>query len=195
MRTISPLALHHNQTAAAFVGGFTTVELMVTIAILAILSALAAPSFTNLFNSWRVRQVTEALQHSLYLARSEAIKRSGNVVVQKLPDETNGCTQAAGHKDWGCGWLVCHDTNLNGRCDDEDAVLHHITTPAPVHVTRSAADDQGATRIKFDRWGKVAGTWPSFGVRPINQPDTDPAARRLCMGSGGRIRIAATPTC
>ena len=63
--------------------GFTAVELLVTIAILAVLAALAAPSFAQILEKWRIRQINEALQSSLYLARSEAIKRGGNVVVKK----------------------------------------------------------------------------------------------------------------
>ena len=61
--------------------GFTAIELMVTIGIAAILAALAAPSFTGLMERWRVRQAAEGLQSTLYYARSEAIKRGGNVVM------------------------------------------------------------------------------------------------------------------
>lgn len=194
MRAISTFAQHHAHPAVAFAGGFTAVELMVTIAILAILSALAAPSFTNLFHSWRVRQAADALQHSLHLARSEAIKRGGNVFLQKLPNTAGSCASATGNKDWGCGWQICHDTNASGNCDATDAVLHYVAAPGPVLITRSAVDNQAA-RIKFDRWGKVAGAWPSFGIRPHGQADTHPAARRLCMGSGGRIRITPDIAC
>ena len=55
--------------------GFTAIELLVTIAILGVLAAIAAPSFKPLIERWKVRQVTEELQSTFYVARSEAIAR------------------------------------------------------------------------------------------------------------------------
>jgi type IV fimbrial biogenesis protein FimT len=60
-----------------FSRGFTAIELMVTVAILAVLAGIAAPSFNPIIERWRVRQVSEELQSTLYFARSEAVKRGG----------------------------------------------------------------------------------------------------------------------
>jgi type IV fimbrial biogenesis protein FimT len=59
--------------------GFTLIELVVVIAIVAILSAVAAPSFRNLIAAQRVRSAASAITESLWLARSEAIKRNASV--------------------------------------------------------------------------------------------------------------------
>ena len=56
--------------ARRFVTGFTAIELMVVVSIIAILTALAAPSFTPLIENWRVREASEQLQSTLYYARS-----------------------------------------------------------------------------------------------------------------------------
>ena len=48
-----------------FMTGFTAIELMVVVSIVAVLAALAAPSFTPLIESWRVREATEQLQSTL----------------------------------------------------------------------------------------------------------------------------------
>ena len=53
--------------------GFTMIELMTVVAIMAILLALAGPSFTPLIERWRVRDSAETLTSTLYYARSEAI--------------------------------------------------------------------------------------------------------------------------
>ena len=165
--------------------GFTSIELLVVVSILGILAALAAPSFTPLIETWRVRQATEALQSSLYYARSEAIKRGGQVVIQKLPDNTNGCTTADSNQDWDCGWFMCHDTNSNGTCGASETILQRVDAPARVHVTRTG----GGATIKLNRWGLVDGTWLGFSLVPLNKSTNHQGARGVCMSSGGRIRI------
>lgn len=166
--------------------GFTAIELMVTVAIMAVLMALAAPSFTPLIEGWRVRQAAEQLQSTLYYARSEAIKRGGQVVVEKLPDGTNGCTTASTTASWGCGWFVCHDLNDNGSCNSTETVLQRYDTPSQIEVQRTSSS--GAT-IKLNRWGLVSGTWVGFNLMPKGKSISNTSARGVCMSSGGRVRI------
>lgn len=62
------------------VGGFTLIELLVAVAIVAILAALATPSFTSLFAKKRVEGLVSELVTDLQLARSESVQR--NTIVQ-----------------------------------------------------------------------------------------------------------------
>ena len=149
--------------------GFTAIELMVVVSIIAILAALAAPSFTPLIESWRVRQATEQLQSTLHYARSEAIKRGGRVAIEKIPNNTNGCTTASGKR----------------RCNAGEPALQRIDTPSKVQVSRTG----GGASIKLNRWGLVDGAWPGFSLVPLDKPTTHPGARGVCMTSGGRIRV------
>lgn len=165
--------------------GFTAIELMVVVAIVAILAALAAPSFTPLIENWRVRESAEALQSTLHYARSEAIKRGGQVLIQKIPNNTNGCTTAGGTRDWDCGWIVCHDTNGSDTCTAADPVLQRVESSAKVHVNRTS----GGATIKLNRWGLVDGPYLGFNLVPLNKGISDAATRGLCMSSGGRIRV------
>jgi len=59
--------------------GVTLIELMTVIVIVAIFSSLAAPSFRQLIAQQRVKSATSALSESVWLARSEALKRNDNV--------------------------------------------------------------------------------------------------------------------
>lgn len=76
------------------VRGFTLVELMVAVAVLAILASLATPSFRQLLAAQRVRTTGYNLVGDLVLARSEAVKRGQNVTLAPV---------AAG---WTQGWSV-----------------------------------------------------------------------------------------
>jgi len=165
--------------------GFTSIELMVVVSIVAILAALAAPSFTPLMENWRVRESAEQLRSTLYYARSEAIKRGGRVVIQKIPNNTDGCSSASGTRDWDCGWIVCHDTNDSGTCTAADPVLQRVASSAKVQVSRTG----GGATIKLDRWGLVDGAWLGFNLVPLNKSISHSAARGVCMSSGGRVRV------
>lgn len=61
--------------------GFTLVELMVTIAILAILATIGLPSFQRLIADYRVSAQANSVQGLLQFARSEAVKRRESVSV------------------------------------------------------------------------------------------------------------------
>jgi len=177
--------LHGKLALAPAPRGFTSIELMVVTGIVAVLAALAGPSFTLMIETWRVRDAMESLRSTLMLARSETIKHGGQVAIQKLPNNTNGCTSASGTRDWDCGWIVCHDTNNNGTCNASEPVLQRISTPSKVQVTRTG----GGASIKINRWGLVDGAWLGFSLVPLNKTTTHPGARGVCMTSGGRIRI------
>jgi type IV fimbrial biogenesis protein FimT len=181
-----PRALFHRQAH-----GFTLLEVMVVVAIIAVLAAIAAPSFTPLIERWRVRQAVEGLQSTLYFARSEAIKRGGNIAIRKEPTGANGCPLASGTNSWDCGWFVFVDTNGNGAQDSGEELLQRFATPPNVEVTRTS----GGASIKLNRWGLVDGAWLGFSLVPLNKNISDPAARGVCMSSGGRIRVITDPPC
>ncbi|MBX9754256.1 MAG: GspH/FimT family pseudopilin [Pseudomonadaceae bacterium] len=64
--------------------GFTLLELMVTVAILAILLSIAAPSFRTQIEASRLRADTDNIMAALQLARSEAVTRSLPVTVSNF---------------------------------------------------------------------------------------------------------------
>lgn len=100
----------HNLTAAAattvgrraYSRGMTMIELMVVVVVLAILFAVAVPSFRNASLGSRLSASANDLLASVQLARSEAIKR--NVAVT-LCASADGAT-CAGSGGWEQGWIV-----------------------------------------------------------------------------------------
>jgi type IV fimbrial biogenesis protein FimT len=109
--------------------GVTLIELMVTIVVLGILAAMAAPTMNDVFERRRLIGATEAVYDQLLMARSEAIKQSRDTYVRiqranqclgvnDLPDPTAtrcNCTQTDSEEDDACT-LLAHG--------EEDRVLN-----------------------------------------------------------------------
>ena len=83
-------------------GGFTVVELMIAIAVLAILVALAVPNFNDASLSARLNGFANSLVASAQVARSEAIKRNTSITLCR---SANG-TSCAGSGGWQQGWII-----------------------------------------------------------------------------------------
>ena len=95
--------------------GFTLIEMMVTLTLLAILIALVTPSFRGLLADNRAAAQANALVGSLMLARSEAIKRNAPVVLCR----SNSGTSCAG-SEWEDGWILWADMDRDGTLDPDD---------------------------------------------------------------------------
>jgi len=175
--------------------GFTAIELLVVIGVLGVLFALALPSFQSLFERFRVRQAVEGLQSTLYYARSEAIKRGGNVTVQRLPSTpSSNCTLASLTGEWGCGWVVCTTTSpTNANCVTGSGALVAGATALQRFdsLTNVEINTTAGNAVKFNRWG-LPSTWLGFNfVAKGKNFLSDPSARVVCMSSAGRVRIGS----
>jgi len=95
--------------------GFTLVELMTSVAVLAVLLVVAAPNLAGFLRSSKVRSAQSELVSSLMLARSEAAKRGATVGVV--------ATAGSVGNEFGGGWKVWIDDNANGAVDVGEVVI------------------------------------------------------------------------
>lgn len=84
-------------------GGYTLPELMATIVIMALLATIATPSFIQLRQDAERTAVVNGFLHTVYRARSEAIKRSKVVSLCKSHDGDTCDHKAPG---WSSGWMM-----------------------------------------------------------------------------------------
>ncbi|MFB1487585.1 MULTISPECIES: GspH/FimT family pseudopilin [unclassified Thiocapsa] len=117
--------------------GFTLLELMVTVAIAAILLTLGVPSFRDLVQNNRAATQVNALVTALSLARSEAVRRGQHVSICPSTDQET-CT---GGDDWDDGWIVFVDDETSEVLRVEEAMKGIETFSGPAHVRYRAMGD------------------------------------------------------
>jgi len=137
------MAIIHQQN------GFTLLELMVVLAIVAILAAVGLPFMRDTILNQRVRTAGTDAHLGLLLARSEAIKRNANVNIEN----------AGG--SWAAGWNVCVPEPGVPACDsdpDISPILSTRQTIEDVTVACSTDTDPGTEtcpdRLAFNHLGR-----------------------------------------
>jgi type IV fimbrial biogenesis protein FimT len=157
--------------------GFTLIEMMVVIAIIAIVSAFAIPSYQSIMASSRMRATVSDFSQSLALARLEAQRR--NSVVSVCPS-TNG-SSCTGGTQYEVGWLV-----KVGLPADEGTLLQDH--PGDSRLTM-AAGASGRNFI-FMPNGTTIGNFFGAFIEILDARTRDPSnGRYLCIAKTGRLRV------
>lgn len=136
--------------------GFTLVELLAVIAIIATVMAIGAPSYRSITTSSRLSTEVNALLVDMQFARSQAL-RQGLQVTTCI--STNG-TQCVDSKQWQGGWIVFADVNRNGQVDDDEPVLR-VQKGFAAGDSLVASDERAA--VTFNRSG-FAMNLPNAGI-------------------------------
>jgi type IV fimbrial biogenesis protein FimT len=166
--------------------GFTLLELLVAVTALLVLLLVAAPSMSALANSVKLTSASNSFLSHIYLARSEAIKRNGRVVLCKSSDGAT-CATSGG---WEQGWIVFHDTNNNGIVDGEELVIaRQQALPAAIKFT---GNQNVAKYVSFEPTGstRLAGGGFQAGTLTLcRQSAASNEARQIILNAVGRPRV------
>ncbi len=183
VNTIAIRARPHQQR------GFTILELMIAIAIAAILLALAVPSFTSFLNSNRATSQANELLASFQIARMEAIRRNAPVIVCGSDNAESGAPTCSGNATWG-GWVVFADANANGVIDAAEIIkLNALAAPIEADASGNIAN---RVVYRSDGFARTAAGALLEGTVAVCVPTADPPenARDVRIDAGSRVGVA-----
>ena len=142
--------------------GFTLIEMLVTLAIFAVLLMIAIPSMRPFLQSQSVKNASMDINSTVALARSEAIKRNATVDVT-----ANSAT------DWSQGWVVSQTTPA--------ATIRKQPALGNIVITSSSGS------FSFDGNGRMTSTGSTFTIKPVNKAGSQPLCLTVTVGSTGRV--------
>lgn len=167
--------------------GVTLVELLVTLAVLAIVLALGAPQLGSFLTNRAVVAHTSLFASDLRFARSEALKRGQTVTLCAAATITPpACTNAPGDAGFANGWIVFADPNANGTIDDTDTVLR-IQQPV---TDRMASITSGQYAFSFVNIGITLSGAANLTFTPKgSSQDVTAYSRAVCVARTGRAKV------
>lgn len=172
----------------------TLIELLITLAIVAILVVIGLPSLQEAIRTNRVSSFSNDLLSAAAYARSEAVRRSGNVALCASPDPTAGgsdevaaaatCSGTA----WADGWIVFVDTDQDGQRQAAELVLR-------VGDVRDGLNAAASTNfvLSYDRLGRAnLAAAETIDVRSAPCAAGGPARRLVNLSRIGRVAVDPT---
>ena len=178
--------------------GVTLVELMVTLAIVAVGAAVAVPSFKGMIADTRVSAQANDLLVSLKYTRSEAVKRNARVTMCKKASDNTCAVTATATAGWQGGWLVFVDGGAVGTLDGADTILR---VQGPLSVSTLTGDGGVTNYVSYLGSGQTSAAGGGTQVGTFSLCDPLATARRkkiaVTQGSGwvGVTTVAASATC
>jgi type IV fimbrial biogenesis protein FimT len=158
--------------------GFTLIELMVAVAIFAILVAVAAPSFRNMVISNSVNMDRDLLFSFLLSARAEAITQGIKVSVCKSSD-LDECDATVA---WTDGWIMFTDQNGDGAVSTGDTILK-VNEALVGNVSLVFS---GGNFVTFDSLGRPGANTGTFSFTHSSGDST--YDRSVSLSTTGRAR-------
>jgi type IV fimbrial biogenesis protein FimT len=153
--------------------GFSLIELMVTLSIIAILASVAFPSYHQLIANTQIRSVTESIRNGLQVARAEAVKRNATVSFT-LNNNTS----------WTVGCPI-----VNANCP---AIIQAKPAKEGSSSTVTLAITDANT-VSFTNLGTIDLTIPVY-LKKVNVdnssiPAADSKDLQVNIGAGGLVRV------
>ncbi|GHU28286.1 hypothetical protein AGMMS50256_10130 [Betaproteobacteria bacterium] len=172
--------------------GFSLTELMIVLAIMGVLLALAAPSFSRWISNAKIRTAAEAVLSGLQLARTEALNRNAIMRFQLTTTVDDSCA----FSDAGPSWVVSRD-EAAGQCGAtpviSDTTVGGNPMPPPRIFQTYDGTQAGGEGAQIDAAGQVVFTFNGMGrlTFPITNASIQVygvQGENGCIAGGGKDR-------
>lgn len=177
------------------IAGFTLIELMVTLAIAAILATVAAPMLSRFLARSQMNAVANDLTGAIQMARMEAVSR--NTCVSVCRRATSGAAQCAGDEgSWSSGWLVYENASCDGSvttADPQPGTTLRAREGGPASISLNTSDGKAPAMVGFTPRGVVIGG-PSHSMTmwlSDSRFSDGSLDRSVLLSSSGRVRTLA----
>lgn len=177
--------------------GVTLIELMVTMAVLALLMFAVVPDIGSWMRNTQVRNASEAIHAGLERARNEAVKRNRTVQFTLVSVSNPGVVDnTCAPSGAAASWVVSLDDPA-GLCGEDSSVTPFVVSSYAmaegsrnVSVAAVQADGSAATSVTFDGFGRVVSAAASIDHIDIAHTTPQPDLRRLrvVISNTGSIR-------
>ncbi len=164
--------------------GFTLLELLTTILLVAILAMLAIPSMSEFIKNERLTTQINGLVASLQRARSEAILRHVPITLCSSDDGAT-CTG----DDWNEGWIVFVDTDGSGSVDAGETLIQVRDT---LEGNTTLSSSSGTTLITYDSRGFTPNTAITFSLCDDRGSSYGKA---ISINNIGRVSLGGAVSC
>ncbi len=185
-----------NNTMKKQNSGFTLIELIITVSIVAILVSIAAPSFRTMLENNRATTTTNELVSALLLARSEALKRRNNISICTSTDQAT-CA-GNGERDFSKGWIVFQDCDGNGsrdtsvdcdfdgNADDDEAIIKVQSEFGQLDIAKNGAE---ASQHFFTYTFTGRSSANTFNI--TKKDTTTPVLKQISVARTGHVKTCS----
>jgi type IV fimbrial biogenesis protein FimT len=181
--------------------GFTLIEVMVVVLLIAILSAIVIPGLSSFVQDGRVSANANEFISAITLARTEAVKRGRLVTMCRSAnaDEGAASTCLASGDDWASGWIV-YEENTTSNAPGSGVGSRSTGAGAETIILRRGAllsnmivkANPSITSITFNTFGEAVGAagGASLGF-DFSVSQKEP--RKVCISRTGRVQVIPKP--